>query len=177
MKTPTTTITTKFPFDFFLLACMQGIRRHHGKVLAGTHQGSLLMQNPCCCMDGQGLSSLAVQAMLSVPRLMENKSGLNFLCYLHHSGEVVGGKLRWCCNNHRMLYQCKNKSSKKTRKNCDYEVFVSLKCVPIKTRWRMHSAEESPGEMFKTGIPGPTLRDFLSKVGSKILSCWSGVHT
>lgn len=31
----------------------------------------------------------------------------------------------------------------------------------------MHSAEESPGEMFKTGIPGPTLRDFLSKVGLK----------
>lgn len=31
----------------------------------------------------------------------------------------------------------------------------------------MHSAEELSGEMFKTGIPGPTLRDFLSKVGLK----------
>lgn len=104
------------PIWFFcLLACMQGPWRHQGKVLARIHQGALLMQYPCCCTDGQGLSSLPAQAVLSVPWLMEKKSGVNFLCSLHHSGEVVGGKLRWCGNEHCMRYQCKNESSKKTR--------------------------------------------------------------
>lgn len=62
-----TTTTTKFPFDFLNLVFMQGPWRHQGKVLAGIHQGTLLMQYPCCCTDGQDLSSLPAQAVLSVP--------------------------------------------------------------------------------------------------------------